>query len=146
MELTKTKNHQTEDFFGSNLLKIFSNDFFQPFERQRIMRSNKPNANVMENKDYFQLELAVPGFDKNDLKISVDNDILTIYGSFESKTESQDSKYLVKEFSNEVFSRSYRINSDCDINAIDSTLKNGILYINIPKNKEKENKKMIEIK
>jgi len=146
--LTKTKNRLNEDLFGSSILKILSDDFFQPFEKQMIMKTNeKPKLNIVDESTHYRMEIAIPGFEKEELKLSIDNDILTVYGSKESKSEDENSSYIVKEINNERFSRSFKIQPNTlNVDMIDSTLKNGILYINIPKNKEKDNKKLIEIK
>ena len=83
----------------------FFDDDFLPMISNRS--DSMPAVNIREDDKRFTLELAVPGIDKKDLKIDINEDVLTI--SSETKNESEENKdgYKRKEFSYSSFCRSF---------------------------------------
>ena len=69
--------------------------------------SSMPAVNIKENEKNFTLELAVPGIDKKDLKIDINEDVLTISSETKSETEENTDGYKRKEFSYSSFCRSF---------------------------------------
>lgn len=133
-----------KDFIPS-LFKL-GDDFFSNF----FEGTGLPAANVVENKKEFRVELSVPGFDKNDFKIEIDKDVLTISARKENKTEEKDEheRVLRQEFSSSSFSRSFVLPENIDTNNIGAEHKDGVLKISLPKlDKVPEEKvKKIDIK
>jgi HSP20 family protein len=84
--------------------------------------------------------VAIPGIDKKDLKIDVNEDVLTI--SSESKSESEENKngYKRKEFSYSAFSRSFYVPENVNREKIEANYKDGILTVALPKQEEEKNK------
>ena len=109
-----------------------------------------PSVNVKENNQNFDIELAVPGMKKDDFKISLDRNILTI--SSETKTEheqkDENGKYTRREFNYQSFSRSFTLPKDTvDSENIEANYVDGILKISVPKKvKEEAPVKTIEVK
>ena len=99
-----------------------------------------PAVNVKEDDKQFSLELAVPGMDKKDLKIDINEDVLTI--SSESKHESEENKngYKRKEFSYSSFCRSFYIPENVNRDNIEANYKDGILTVGLPKQEEEKSK------
>jgi HSP20 family protein len=95
-----------------------------------------PSANIKESEEAFEIELALPGFKKEDFKIEVQDKSLTV--SSESKTENEDSteNYIRKEFSFNSFSRSFRLPRTVDSDQIAAEFENGILTLTLPKREE----------
>lgn len=62
---------------------FFADDFFSK-------KNNLPAMNVKENNENFELELAIPGFAKKDIEVTMDNDVLCICGKNESKDEKKE--------------------------------------------------------
>ena len=116
---------------------IFDNDFFHVLSNGT---SSKPAVNISENDKNYVLEFAVPGIDKKDLKIDMNEDVLTI--SSEAKNETEESKdgYKRKEFSYSAFSRSFYVPEDVDTEKIEANYKDGILSVSLPKEEEVKNK------
>ncbi|SBV91577.1 Hsp20/alpha crystallin family protein [uncultured Dysgonomonas sp.] len=108
-----------------------------------------PATNVSENEKAFNIELSVPGFDKEDIKIEVEKDVLKISAQNEMKNEEKDEneKVLRREFKKSSFTRSFTIPENIDTDNISAVQKDGILQITLPKqNKAIEDKiKKIEI-
>ncbi|WP_228852968.1 Hsp20/alpha crystallin family protein [Aegicerativicinus sediminis] len=148
MSLIKTNNRRrlfplwrNSDF--NNLLDpdFFNTDFY---EEDGLM----PALNVIEHEKDFEVEFAAPGFSKEDFKVTVEGDVLNVYGKKEEKKEEKDSDYTIKEFNYNSFKRSLKlpntVNAEKDVKA---TYKNGILKLSLQKEeKAKEHReKTIEI-
>ena len=117
-------------------------DLFSP-EFQRLNRSGLktcgltlPKVNIKEGEDGYLLELAVPGMAKEDFKIKLDQDVLTV--SSEKKEEvSKDSKqYTRQEFSYQSFERRFNLPEDVNSEKITANYVNGVLSLEIPKREE----------
>ncbi|GAB6121802.1 Hsp20/alpha crystallin family protein [Dysgonomonas termitidis] len=94
-----------------------------------------PATNVSENEKAFSIELSVPGFNKEDIKIEIENDVLKISAQNEVKSEEKDEneKVLRREFKKSSFTRSFTIPEDIDTDNISAVQKDGILQITLPK-------------
>jgi len=121
-------------FFMSNL---FDDDFF-PVVNNRT--SSMPAVNIREDEKTFTLELAVPGMDKKDLKIDINEDVLTISSETKHETEENKDGYKRKEFSYSSFCRSFYIPENVDRNQIEANYKDGILTVGLPKQEEEKSK------
>ena len=121
-------------FYMSNL---FDEDLFPVFQS----RSNSmPAVNIREDEKSYILELAVPGMDKKDLKIDINEDVLTI--SSESKQEHEEKKdgYKRKEFSFTSFCRSFYVPENVNRDSIEASYRDGILSVSLPKQTEEKTK------
>lgn len=98
-----------------------------------------PPANIIEKSDRYQIELAVPGMDKGDFNVKLDEKLLTI--SAEKKTEktSETDKLIRREFSNKSFKRSFTIDEKIDSANISAKYENGILTLELPKKEDVKN-------
>ena len=132
---------------GNNrfLPSVFDDDFFSDFfEGNRL-----PATNVTETKDAFVVELAVPGFDKNNFNVEVNHNILTISGVQEESNEEKgkDHKVIRREFRSSSFNRSFTLPQDVDADKISAEHRNGLLTLSIPKaDHAKQEVKKISIK
>lgn len=110
--------------------------------------TKKPAMNVSKTEKEYIIELSVPGMSKEDIKIEINNDILTIKGKT-SKTRSIDEKkwFYYSEFSYDGFERVLSLPEDTniiDLDTIKAKHENGILMLTIPRIKEKEALKTIK--
>ena len=109
--------------------------------------TNAP-VNVMESKDKFSLEILTPGFNKEDFKIDLDNNLLSV--SVEKKNEvldaSSDERYTRKEFSFQSFSRVFTLPESVDADKLTAAYNNGVLRLDIPKREEAKAKPIKSIK
>lgn len=100
-----------------------------------------PAADILQKDDAYFIILDMPGVDKEDLEISVDNKSLTV----EAKTsypEVKNEKYLEHEFSNVQYTRKFTLSDSVDKNNIEAQLKNGLLRLHLPKVPELKPKKI----
>ncbi|AKD58346.1 Hsp20/alpha crystallin family protein [Spirosoma radiotolerans] len=125
--------------------------FFNPFygrpviNRYQNTTPNVPAVNVKETEAGFQLELAAPGLKKEDLKINVENNKLTISYQSEVKTEETTEKFTRQEFGFTSFERSFRLPKTVNADAIKASYTDGILTVELPKVEVKEEKLVKEI-
>ena len=94
-----------------------------------------PPVNLIESKESYTIELSVPGFNKDDFKIELDNFNLSV--SLEKDNNLDDTNhYNKKEFNYSSFKRSFKLAKFSDIKKINASYVNGILSIQIAKTKE----------
>ena len=93
---------------------------------------NFPAVNITETKDNYELDFNVPGRNKEDFKITVDKNVLTV--SYEKKEEQKDDskKFIKKEFSSRSFKRSFNLDEKINAEAINAKYENGILSLTLP--------------
>lgn len=141
----RTVNNWVDQLFQDNLNRFFNDDFwgFSGVNQQ----INVP-VNLRETDKSYEMSLIAPGLRKEDLKLNVTDDLLTIsYEQKQEKEEKQEEKWLRKEYKLQAFSRSFSLDDSVDINNIAASYDNGVLHLSLPK---KENarrlSKTIEIK
>jgi HSP20 family protein len=121
-----------DHFFQNNLNRFFE-DGFWGFDG--LSQQNNIPVNLRENDKGYDLQLVAPGLRKEDFKISVDGDLLTI--SFEHKEENREEeknqRWLRKEYKMQSFSRSFNIDDTFDANKIAANYRDGILHLTLPK-------------
>ncbi len=111
---------------------IFDNDLGDFFGK----RYSDPAANIIENTDAFHLEIAAPGMVKDDFKINLENNILTISVEVEDQKREEGKNYSRKEFYYGSFSRSFTLPKTIDLEKIKADYESGILKIALPKKEE----------
>ena len=121
-------------FYMSNL---FDDDFFPVLQNRT---SSMPAVNIREDEKKYNLELAVPGMEKKDLKIDINEDVLTISSESRQETEENKDGYKRKEFSYSSFCRSFYIPENVNRDSIEANYKDGILTISLPKQEEEKSK------
>ena len=109
-----------------------------------------PGVNIKETKDNFVVEVAAPGMNKNDFKIQLDGNLLTISSEKSDQREENidDGKYSRKEFSYQSFQRAFTLPKDVvDAENMKAKYENGLLQLAIPKKEEAKQKppKQIQI-
>ena len=125
------------NFSPFNLPNLFEDDFFPVFSSRT---DSMPAVNIREDEKKFMLDLAVPGIDKKDLKIDVEEDILTISSETKNESEEKTDGYRRKEFSYSSFCRSFQIPENVNKDKIEASYKDGILTVSLPKAEEEKNK------
>ena len=144
--MTLVKWHRNENDLPvlSNYFENFLNRDFDDFFGNSISRKI-PAANVVENENDFRIEIAAPGLAKDDFKINLENNLITIEASKENKQEEHDERYTRKEFCYNSFRRSFTLPNTIEHDRIDAKYQDGILHIIIPKKEEAKKKPAREI-
>jgi HSP20 family protein len=125
----KSFNNFIDDFFAT-VPSILSNDFVTP-----NFRSFTP-VNVKETENDYVLDVVTPGFQKEDFKINLDNNTLTISAEKKEETENQNEKFIRKEYKQQSFKRSFTIDENVDAENISAKYVNGVLTLNLAKKQE----------
>lgn len=106
--------------------------------------SHVPSVNIKEEDERFILEMSAPGYNKEEVKLTVEDDVLTIVGEHKVENEDKGEKYITREFSKGSFKRSFNLNGMVDPDKVKAEFDNGILTVGMPK-VEAAVKKMREI-
>lgn len=120
------------------LFPVLMNEIFRPdwFGGTQNERAAMPAVNIKENEENFELELFVPGRNKDELIIEIDNSVLTV--SSETKKEEEKSKenFTRREFTLSTFKRAFTLPETVATDKIEATYINGVLKFNLPKKEE----------
>jgi HSP20 family protein len=96
-----------------------------------------PAVNIRETDNEFSVEVAAPGMKKDDFKIELDNNMLTISSEREHEEEHKEGEYCRREFSYSSFRRSFSLPEDAvNTEKINANYENGVLQIHLPKKEE----------
>jgi len=138
---------RNENPFGLFAKEFFGDDFLN-FTPSIFMSENKNvgKTNIINNDNEYIVQMSVPGFKKDDIDISINDDVLTISSEYENSKEEKKDNFYRKEFVKSSFSRSFVIPDDVNIDKIDAEMSDGILNVVFPKKEIKEENKKISIK
>ena len=123
--------------------EMFNDPFFTRGE-SKLMKTD-----IKEKGDKYLLEVDLPGYEKEDIKIEIEDGYLTVHASMNKNIDEsdKDSKYVHKERYVGECSRSFYVGEDIKEEDIKASFKNGTLKLELPKKEAKniDNKKYIEI-
>ena len=103
-------------------------------------------VNTKETKDSYKIEVAAPGFAKDNFKLSVEDQLLTISAENSENKTNEEEKWTRKEYHFAGFKRSFTLPKTVDAEKITAEYKDGILHVNLPKQEENKAKGAVEIK
>jgi HSP20 family protein len=116
-------------FFGMPFSTFF-NDSFLNTDQATFM----PAVNVSEYEKAIHLSFSAPGFEKEDFKVHIENNVLTVSAEHKAETNEKEKNYTRIEYRYGSFSRSFRLPKDkVNEDAVNATYKNGILLLELPK-------------
>ncbi|HRF80837.1 MAG TPA: Hsp20/alpha crystallin family protein [Flavobacteriales bacterium] len=110
--------------FGRDISQFFGHDDLGHFT---------PRVNITETPEKFVVSLRVPGFAKEELKISTEKDTLTVKGEKSSSTNTENERFLRREFQTAAFTRSFQLPETVKLDAITAEHVHGVLNVSIPK-------------
>lgn len=111
-------------FFGRDLSQFFGHD---------DAGMNHPRVNITESKDAFKVDVLAPGFRKEDLKLNVEENTLSIAAEHKDQALNEGERYTRREFSHRSFKRSFRLPENVDTERISAEHANGVLTVHLPK-------------
>lgn len=129
--------------------RFFEGDLFD-WSNRNFSQTNTtlPSVNIKEDADAYKVEVAAPGFEKEDFKLELNHNLLTVSSEKKIENETKEGEVFTKrEFSYQSFSRSFTLPQTADSERIQASYEKGILQITIPKKEEAKPKpaRMIEI-
>ncbi len=123
---------------------FFNNDLFDDFS---LSKENNMKCDIYEREGNYHIEMDIPGFNKEDIKVEAKNDYLTITAekSSENNDEDNERNYVHRERTYGRYQRSFYLNG-LDSENIDAEFNNGVLKIMVPKKENNDDRKYIEIR
>ena len=118
--------------------EMFNDPFFTRSEN-KLMKTD-----IKEKKDHYELEVDLPGYEKEDIKIELEDGYLTITAEKKEQEDEENKNYICHERRYGKYERSFYL-GDLKTDDISAKFENGILKVRVPKVEESENKKLIEI-
>lgn len=125
----------------SSLLDRFFDDTFQGGSQMDFT----PSVDIAETKDAFEIHMQIPGVKKDDINISVENDLITVSGERRIENEKNEKNFHSRESYFGKFTRSFRLPEAVNVDKINAKQEDGILLVTLPKDEKKAAKKLIKI-
>ncbi len=124
-----------DEFFNRDLLDWGNSNF-------SMAGTTLPAVNVKETPENFVVEMAAPGMNKEDFKVELNNNVLTISSEKKHEHEQKENEnYTRREFSYQSFQRSFQLSKEAvDADNIHAKYENGVLQLLIPKREEVKQK------
>lgn len=124
-----------DDFFNRDLFNWRNSNFSDT-------NTTIPAVNIKETAENYEVEVATPGMTKDDFKVELDGNSLTINSEKTNQAEeNEDERYARKEFSYQSFQRTFTLQKDVvDTDNIKAKYENGLLHLIIPKKEEAKQK------
>jgi len=125
-----------EDFWNTD--RFFEQPFFN--------RESLPAVNISETEKHYNLEVAAPGFKKDDFKITTENGLITISAETSDEKEEKKGSYTRQEFSSSSFTRTFSLPDNVVEDNITAKYNDGVLRIELKKSgKSLTAKKQVKI-
>jgi len=114
-------------------------NWFEPFnfpvERFENL-SLAPAVDIIEDSEHFKVEAEMPGMDEENVKVSIDNGILSIHGEKTISKKNNNKNYMSREISYGCYDRNISLPDSVDVNKAKATFKKGMLWVELPKRHE----------
>jgi len=125
------KNHAVNPFFNDVFDSILNDSFLSDKLASRV-----PAVNIAETENQFHIELAAPGLKKEDFKISLDKNVLSVSADKKTENVEEGKKFSKREYSYNTFTRSFTLPETADQNKIEAEYTDGILKLVVAKKEE----------
>ncbi|HOJ50765.1 MAG TPA: Hsp20/alpha crystallin family protein [Spirochaetota bacterium] len=123
-----------------NRMQNIFEDFFTDFETTSIFKSDfKPLVDIHDDEKNVYIKAEIPGVKKEDIEVTIKDNVLTIKGEKKEEKEEKDKKKYVKECVYGSFERTFVV-PEVDADKAKAEFKDGVLNITIPKKEEKKGK------
>jgi HSP20 family protein len=136
-------NQPTDAFFSQAELRTDFNHLIKNLDTMfpsksfnNVVYNNIPAVNVKESEGSFQIEVAAPGLKKEDFKLSLHENRLTVSAKQEETQEEKNEKYTRQEFNYTSFQRTFTLPKNVDGEKIEASYTDGILQVALPKKEE----------
>jgi HSP20 family protein len=141
-----TPKVKLNEFFSlrNNVNRLFD-DFFETDRIPSVYSSIGLRGSLLEKGDELQFTAEIPGVEKNDLKLTVQDDVITIKGERKSSQIPDEAKWVMNERLIGEFARSFKLPYPVNQDKVSAEFKEGVLTVNLVKS-EKAKPKEIEVK
>jgi HSP20 family protein len=125
---------------------LFDKFFHDGFTANRNLTAFRPQVDVVETEKDFQLQVALPGFKKENIELAFEEGKLTIAGERKFNTEDKEHKYHFIETNYGKFKRTFSLPENINEGSIEAQFENGLLLVVVPKDEKKVLKRQIDVK
>lgn len=124
--------------------RVFDDSLFRPDRREDplAMGTWSPAVDMFEKDDKVVIKAELPGLDKNDISLDLQNGVLTLKGERKYENEVKEENYYRREMSCGKFIRSFSLPGDVDADKIKAEFQNGLLTVEVPKPEEHKPKQI----
>ena len=142
--IMKKENGNMPATFGTVVDHIFQNNLSRFFDDafwgfKGVNAEGRLPVNIRETGNSFEMELAMPGIQKDKLNLEITNDSLTLSYEDADEKKENDGKYIRREFRRQSFQQSFHLNDAIDSGNITARYENGILHLILPKSEKARN-------
>ena len=129
------------DSFRQDIEDTFFSPFMNPFKTfgtagsMDLIETRVPLCDIIDKGDKYTISLEVPGIQKDKIEVKATEEYLTVSGVEEKKNEKEEGNYVLRERTYKSFSRKIPFSENIIPAKIDATVENGILKIEVPKQK-----------
>ncbi len=133
--------------FFNDIDRMFDDDMLlMPMHVGRAGNSNLPAANIRENEKEYSIEVAVPGMQRDDFNIEIQEDMISVSCEKEEDVKENKENFHRREYNYSSFSRTFRLPETINHDKVKAQYENGVLQIKVPKNKQTpQQKKRINV-
>ena len=124
------------DLINDTFKTIFNSPLFRNWESSSPASNYTPKVRISEDKNCFYIIMEIPGISKEDVKLSVENNILLVNGVKKENKKTEENNIIVNEIYFGEFSRNFNLSKDINIEAVDAEFNDGVLNITLPKIEE----------
>lgn len=133
MHIVKFK--KDSDLINDTFKTVFNSPLFKNWENNPAI-DYTPKVRISEDKDNFHIVMEIPGISKEDVKISVEENVLKVTGNKKEEKKTEDTNIIINEIYTGEFKRDFNLSNDIKVEAIDAEFKDGVLNITLPKVEE----------
>ena len=133
--------------FQQEMNRLFDVTLQRPFKLDNGDKLWAPAVDIVDEKDQIKVRADLPGLKKEDIEVSVDNDVLTIKGEKKEEKETKGKDYIRSERYYGAFHRAFSLPASVDASKVNAAYKEGVLEITLPKKEgAKPKQTKVEIK
>lgn len=134
MHLVKFK--KDSDLINETFRSVINSPLFRNWESAGSASNYIPKVRISEDRDSFHIKMEIPGISKGDIKLSVENNILSVSGVKKEEKKTEETNLITNEIYFGEFSRNFNLSKDIKIDLIEAEFSDGVLNIKLPKIEE----------
>jgi HSP20 family protein len=131
-KIAKFRPFPTTNYFSNGLFDDFFNRSIADVVGSDVLVS-QPAVNIVETNEAFKVELAAPGFEKENFSLDVADNYLTVRAERKQEAENKDEQFTRREFRFGAFERSFKLPESVNQDSVTAVYINGVLLLTLPK-------------
>ena len=131
-------------YFNDSTFDNFFDNFLNLTQNNKSNYMTVPRANTIKTENGYSIEMAAPGFSRDEFELDIDRNTLTVSVNTED-TADYEKNVTVREYKFQSFTRSWTLPETANIDSIEARYEAGILYIDVPVEAERRSRKAITV-